>query len=816
MKNSPKVYLIGNAHLDPVWLWRFPDGLSEIKATFRSALDRIAEFPGFIFTSAAISYYRWVEENCPDMFREIQKAVADGRWCITGAMWVQPDCNIPSPESFARHFLYSQKYIREKFGITIKTGYNVDSFGHNSALPKLLLEGGMENYVYMRPSEGNEKHYLFPDQTFRWQCGDDEVVAFRIFDAYCKNFRTEQDIEVFDKFADTSALDFMVFYGVGNHGGGPTITNLKLIEAYQQKSAHEFVLAGADKFFDDIRQTSFDKLPVYEGDLQNHASGCYSANSYVKMANAAAEDRLTEAEKWQTMANALLGLPNPAESTEDAWKGVLFNQFHDILCGCSIEAAYDDAKAFFESAKAAALRIEYQALQSISWAVDTDKGVKSLSKEADWHFWETNDLGTPIVLFNPLSYDVKVPVYLRKSGNCAGITCVTKDGEWAVPFQKVRSDVTNGDDKYYYLVNAGLPAFGYRTFWMYGNREWKADSDGQLKATEYSLENALIKVEFDSATGFIKSLVDKRTGEESVGAYAARPVLLDDSPYDTWSHGAFVFDKLDGEFTSPRFELLENGVCEIKLSIKHTCRGNSIEQIYTLYPDDPAVHVSAHVFMQEKLKMLKLTFAPDFEIENVTYGSAGDRITKEADGREQPMQRFVAVTNGKSGLAVSAKGKYSASANREYFAFVGVRTCYFADHYGRRDDRMHAQDLGENKFEYTIAPFSGDYVEIEKINDKLHAEFPHINETYHRGTLPQSGSLIKLDADNISVTAVKAAEDGNGLIFRLRETAGRETEAKLTWLGKEYAARVKAKGFVSYRLSSEGAFTRTNLLEDYL
>ena len=141
MKNSPKVYLIGNAHLDPVWLWRFPDGLSEIKATFRSALDRIAEFPGFIFTSAAISYYRWVEENCPDMFREIQKAVADGRWCITGAMWVQPDCNIPSPESFARHFLYSQKYIREKFGITIKTGYNVDSFGHNSALPKLLLEG---------------------------------------------------------------------------------------------------------------------------------------------------------------------------------------------------------------------------------------------------------------------------------------------------------------------------------------------------------------------------------------------------------------------------------------------------------------------------------------------------------------------------------------------------------------------------------------------------------------------------------------------------------------------------------------------------
>lgn len=814
MNQSPRVYLVGNAHLDPVWLWRFPDGLAEIKATFRSALDRIAEFPGFVFTSACISYYRWVEENCPDMFREIQQAVADGRWCITGAMWVQPDCNIPSPESFARHFLYSQKYIREKFGITIKTGYNVDSFGHNSALPKLLREGGMENYVYMRPSEGSEKRYSFPDQTFRWKCGDDEVTAFRILDGYGKNFRTEQEIEKIDEFADTSALDFMVFYGVGNHGGGPTITNLKLIEAYREKSAHEFVLSDPDRFFADIRESSFDRLPVYEGDLQNHASGCYSANSYVKMANSTAEDRLAEAEKWQTMASVLLGRENTGSSTEDAWKGVLFNQFHDILCGCSIEAAYDDARAFFESAKATALRIEQQALQAISWAIDTDKGVRALSKEADWHFWETNDLGSPIVIFNPLSYDVRVPVYLRKSGSCAGITCAMEDGEHAVPFQKVRSDVTNGDDKYYYLVNAELPAFGYRTFWMYGNREWKVEADDQLRMTEHSLENSVVKVEFDENTGFIRSFIDKRSGRECVGAYAARPVLIDDSPCDTWSHGVFVFDKLDSEFTAPRFEILENGSCEIKLSVKHTCRGNTIEQIFALYPDDAALHVSAHVFMEDKLRMLKLTFAPDFEIKDVTYGSAGDRITKEADGREEPMQRFIAVTNGTTGLAVSAKGKYSASANSEYFAFVGVRTCYFADHYGRRDERMHAQDLGESRFEYTIAPHTGDFAEIEQINDKLHAEFPHVNETYHRGTLPQLGSLMKVSADNISVTTIKPAEDGNGLIFRVRETAGIPTDAAITWCGMEYRISVKAKGFRSYRLAADGKLTATNLLED--
>ena len=69
MKN---LYLIGNAHLDPVWLWRWQEGFSEILATFRSALDRMNEFPDFKFTSACAAYYEWVELADPEMFAEIQ------------------------------------------------------------------------------------------------------------------------------------------------------------------------------------------------------------------------------------------------------------------------------------------------------------------------------------------------------------------------------------------------------------------------------------------------------------------------------------------------------------------------------------------------------------------------------------------------------------------------------------------------------------------------------------------------------------------------------------------------------------------------
>ena len=63
-----KYYLIGNAHIDPVWQWRVPEGLAVVKSTFRSALDRMIEYPNYIFNSACASYYKWIKLSEPEMF----------------------------------------------------------------------------------------------------------------------------------------------------------------------------------------------------------------------------------------------------------------------------------------------------------------------------------------------------------------------------------------------------------------------------------------------------------------------------------------------------------------------------------------------------------------------------------------------------------------------------------------------------------------------------------------------------------------------------------------------------------------------------
>lgn len=144
MNSCKKLHMIGNAHLDPVWLWNWQEGFQSVKATFRSALDRMKEYDEFIFTSSSALQYLWIEENCPEMFEEIKERVKEGRWVIVGGWWVQPDCNIPSGESFVRQGLYGQRYFLEKFGVTAKVGYNVDSFGHSGALPQIFEKSGMD------------------------------------------------------------------------------------------------------------------------------------------------------------------------------------------------------------------------------------------------------------------------------------------------------------------------------------------------------------------------------------------------------------------------------------------------------------------------------------------------------------------------------------------------------------------------------------------------------------------------------------------------------------------------------------------------
>lgn len=344
--DNNRIFLIGNAHLDPVWLWTRNEGYSEIKATFKSALDRMEEFGEYVFTSACASYYKWVEENEPALFERIRQKVNEGKWAIAGGMWVQPDCNIPSGESFARHLLYSQRYFYEKFGKTVNYGYNVDSFGHNGMLPQLLKKSGIDNYVFMRPDNGEKKNI---PHLFIWEAPDgSRVMTFKIMHGYGDWDANPNKIKNIKEYASTHGHPMMSFYGVGNHGGGPTKRALEELTRLM-KTDSSLKFSSAEEYFECVNAMNID-LKVVSEDLQHHASGCYSAYAPIKEWNRKAENRLISAEKYDVMCGLLTGSKSNGAKIKEGWQRLLFNQFHDILAGCSIKPALEEAVAYSSAA----------------------------------------------------------------------------------------------------------------------------------------------------------------------------------------------------------------------------------------------------------------------------------------------------------------------------------------------------------------------------------------------------------------------------------------------------------------------------------
>lgn len=811
--HKSNVHLIGNAHVDPVWLWTWQEGFAEIKATFRSALDRMKEFPEFIFTSACASYYRWVEENDPEMFEEIRERVAEGRWAIAGGWWVQPDCNLPSGESFARHALYSQRYFLEKFGVQATVGYNVDSFGHHGMMPQILQLCGLDSYVFMRPMK-HEK--TLPSNLFWWESADgSRVLTFRLSDGY--TVRPERDLSAhIMKHRDQALADgfpHMSFYGVGNHGGGPTIANLKEIVRLKSSLAEDDIAhSRPDAYFREVR-AALPELPVIRDDLQYHAIGCYSAHSEVKLLNRRAEHRLYSAEVAATLAEAKLGLAYPREALQNAWEQVLFNQFHDTLGGCSIKEAYDDAREAYGESLNIGARTLNAAMQKISWAIDTMKpGVGLLTKEKDFQVWEQGDAGTPFVVFNPLAWEVSGMVRMNKR-----VASVTDQEGSFVPTQTVRASRTDRGDKWDTLFPATVPAFGYRVYWAYLTAHPESSPQaGSLRADQSNLENDFVRIELDPASGRILRYLDKRLGADLIGpGGGAVPLVIDESHSDTWGHGLEEYRDVIGAFGDATVRVLEAGPLRAVVRVTSRYGRSVLRQDLTLTHDSPELGVSLRVDWQEQRKMLKLSFDLSLDEPEAFYEIPYGFIQKEANGKEVPGHRWAAVQgrlpggNGRAGMALINDAKYSYDALQGDLRMTVVRSPGYAEHFGEFDEQMEYMDQGFSEVKYKLSPYAGDWRDNEIVRKAWEWNVPLLTmwETYHAGPLGQISEDIAVSSEQVVVSALKPAEAKDGWILRCYETAGKSAGCsfRLPALGRSWDAEFRACEIKTFFLPADAA-----------
>jgi len=769
-KFMKKLYLIGNSHIDPVWLWHWQDGYSEVLATFRSALDRMKETADFKYTSACAVYYQWVVKTDPEMFEEIKARVKEGRWNIVGGWFLQPDCNMPSGESFARHALISQRYFKEKFGVTAKSGYNVDSFGHNASLPKILRGGGMENYVYMRPDK-NERAQDF--DLFTWKSDDgSEVTAYRIPESYGIRLGIMDRLDRIVATVESDGKPRMAFYGVGNHGGGPTA---ELIDEIKSRNIPCSGFATVDEYFSEVEK---DGLPVVAEELQHHARGCYSATSYVKTMNRRCEENLLAAERFCLLASRLAGYEYPKKALKKAWKNLLFNQFHDILAGCSIESAYTDASYLFGEIMSVTEQAINGALQSVCRKIDTGASSETGVKNSQhWLVWEHETLGTPIVVFNPHAFPVKDTVTMRISASR-----MTDEQGREIAFQLTRGEQTNRGDKLVVTFPVEIPAYGYRVYRAFPSKE-KKEEFTSVYAEDNVLENDLLRVEFDTDSGEIARIYDKKCGKVIVNG-GFRTIVTDETDCDTWAHKKFDLGEECGTFGNPEFKVVERGAVCATLRVKTSFGSSTLVRHYTLNMGSDELRVWGEVDFRECHRALKLSFpAKDRARCEIPYGV----IERPLMSGEEPFGKWFAS----NGLCVVNTGKYGYDSTGSEIRMTVLRGAIYADHYGfdDRDDRCRFMDRGPQSFTYSLFAYTTD-ADAHRRAAVLHSPLRAVNETFHRGVLPERFEGFSGGSDGVIVTAIKQAEEGDGAIIRCLETEGTAKAVAFKLIGSEVKAEV--------------------------
>ncbi|MDF1605752.1 alpha-mannosidase [Nocardioides sp. YIM 152315] len=781
------LHMVGNAHLDPVWLWPWQEGYQEARATFWSAIERMEEYDDFVFTCDQIVLLSWVEESDPALFARIREWVAEGRWVNTGGWWVEPDCNMPSGESFVRQGLVGQRYLRSRFGRTATVGMNVDPFGHNVMLPQILRGQVMDSYCFLRPGPHESD---LDDTLFWWEAPDgSRVLAYRIPFEYCSPpgevaGQTEKSLGQLDRSLDT----LMVFYGVGNHGGGPTKANIESIHRYDRMGSFgRMRMSSPRDYFDEVAarlgEDGLAQLTVRRDDLQHHAAGCYSSHSGIKAWQRRAQAAVLSAERWAaiTARDGLTAYPH--DDLDRAWKQVLFNQFHDVLPGSAIESAYDDARDQLGESVAIAKRIITRSQNVIARdvAVDTDTAT------------------SPVIVFNPHPWPVTAHVEMQYGVAPTGVHVVDDAGA-LVPSQRIQSVATTDDKgRGATAFKAEVPALGYRLFRMVRGQQpadlpWSNGEPGRLTATETSLENAVLRVEIDKRTGWLSSLLDKRTGVDVVKGARGQHTQICDDPTDTWGHRVLSYDWPGEPMRTTRTILREDGQLRARLRIEREWGRSTMVEELILGEDGDQVEVRVTIDWREQAHLMKLRFPVAIDDPVATYEIPFGTLERPVDGAEEPAQSWVdlsgTVDGRPAGLAVVNDAKHGydvAPADDDRSASIGI-TAVRSPVYSWHDPRLldpegfySFQDQGSQTWRYLLVPHAGDWraAGLHRRAAELGGPVRAMQESFHDGPRPAAYSFLADGGGQVMVTAVKQHEDDDDLVVRAVEMSGRPATAVL-------------------------------------
>jgi alpha-mannosidase len=779
-----RIWLTGHAHIDLAWLWPLEETRRKARRTFYTVTGLIDRYPDFHFNQSSAQVYSWMEQDDPPLFEKIRTQVKAGRWEPIGGMWVEPDGNLLSGESWVRQLLFGQRYFESRFGRRVNVTWLPDSFGFNGSLPQLLVSAGIP-FFFTHKLSWSERN-PFPYNLYWWEGIDGTRVLAHSFNnpetGYNARLTAPELGETWQNFIGkqihgTSLLSF----GYGDGGGGPTeemlerysrlqtcpgLPDLKMglvADFYEQiptapglpgvasRPARPSFLEpkrhGDVGSLNDGTKSGDGGIPTWVGEqyLEYHRA-TFTTQAKVKLLHRQLEHALVEAETAAALAFVWDGRSYPVEQLTSLWQTLLLHQFHDILPGSSIHSVYEAAHQQLTAALAEAAKLREDSLRLSEPLADVAKGGDG-AKSAGYAVWNLQLRDRPFfaeltesVYKAPWSSSVQARPLLTQQLADGGL--LLADSHAKVP---------------------ALSAVVLRS-------ESGATSPARplLTVTSRQIENRDLRVTLNQ-DGTVESIYDKTFEREILAGRGNQLWLFTDIPrqFDAWDIDESYTDEGTELFALAEPEIVEQGPIRAALRVVRRFEEIEIIQDYRLTAYSRRFELATKVRWHGRRRLLRAIFPLAIHTHEVwsetAFGAVArpnHRNTPWDQARfEIPVHRWADLSEPGYGVSLLNNGKYGYSAHGNVLGISLLRSPIYPDPYA---------DEGEHEFAYAIYPHAGDW----RNGTVREAEEMHSPLTI----TPTSGSswpsLFRLSDESLRLASLKKAEDSEAIVLRLYEPHG--------------------------------------------
>lgn len=763
------VNVVGHTHIDVAWLWRLKHTREKAQRSFTTVLRLMEQYDEYIFLQTQPQLYKYIKEDCPEVYAKIKERIAEGRWEPDGGMWVEADCNVSSGEALVRQFLHGTRFLEQEFGKKCEYLWLPDVFGYSWALPQILKQCELDTFMTTKISWN--QFNTIPDDLFKWRGIDGtEILTYFIdtpeegrpyegrFSTYNGVMNPRSVMGSWNRFKNKSlSHDTLISYGYGDGGGGVNRDMLEYRRAMAKLPGLPNVKpTRVGDFFKKIH-SNVDKTDRYvhtwDGELYlEYHRGTYTAQGYNKKMNRYLENKLAQIE-WLSSMAYILGGEYAEKQLHDAWETVLLHQFHDIIPGSSIREVYEDSHVNYERAEAQANEAKDIALSTLV-----------SEKEHTYTVYSTNSFGGKELLHIP---EKEAGIFVDAEGKVlAAQQC---------------------EQGYEVLVDVEPFAAVAVTFTQNAVQEAAMNYE---EATPFSMEGSTLDTPWYTIAwnegGQLTKIFDKEAKRDVLKEGQEGNVLeiFEDKPidFDAWDIDIFYIEKMQKINAAEAPSLVENGPLKAVVRFHYKYHLSDIMQDMIVYKHSKRIDFKTHVDWHESHKLLKVAFYTDIRSTKSTYDIQFGHVERPTHWNNSwDWARFEVCGHKWADLSETGYGvsllndcKYGHNIKDNAMKLSLLTSSKYPD---------TEADMGEHDFTYALYPHLGSVTEGGTIEEANSLNLP---AQLVKGAFADVRKIAKVSSDSVIIDAVKKAEDEDCLIVRMHECRGGRSNVTLS---SEYAVK---------------------------